>query len=278
MSSIAGRTKPKRRYAIQRALAPHVDEEWAESFVVELRLLGVEGAHIGAALSEVESHCGESGQSAQVAFGTPVEYARSLQLPVNLEQSPQAVTRSLVPILVQVLGMYLLSWGFDAALRGPELEITAGRLLIPAVFLLGMVALARFAEPALRTVVYHPIIAGILAWLTFFALTAIGVVAFTSLDEAILQVPAGSGLAAGAAVLTGGVVWAIARRSASVSGGDPITSPFEQASSSTGDEAPTPTKLSANSRLATLTYTAMIPVGTVLLLAMTLTLHLLGAR
>jgi hypothetical protein len=263
---------------MQRALAPHVDEEWAESFVVEQRLLGVEGAHIGAALSEVESHCVESGQSAQIAFGTPVEYARSLQLPVNLENSPQAVTRSLVPIMVQVLGMYLLNWSFEAALRGPGLEITAGRLLIPAVCLLGMVAIARFAEPVLRTVVYHPIVAGILAWLTFFALAAICVVAFTSLDEAIWRVSAGWGLAAGAAVLTGGVVWAIARHSALVSGGDPITSPFGEASTSTSDEAPTPTKLSANSRLAMLTYTAMIPVGTVILLAMTLILHRLGAR
>jgi hypothetical protein len=278
MSSIAGRTKPKRRYAMQRALAPHVDEEWAESFVVEQRLLGVEGGHIGAALSEVESHCVESGQSAQIAFGTPVEYARSLQLPVNLENSPQAVTRSLVPIMVQVLGMYLLNWSFEAALRGPGLEITAGRLLIPAVCLLGMVAISRFAEPVLRTVVYHPIVAGILAWLTFFALAAICVVAFTSLDEAIWRVSAGWGLAAGAAVLTGGVVWAIARHSALVSGGDPITSPFGEASTSTSDEAPTPTKLSANSRLAMLTYTAMIPVGTVILLAMTLILHRLGAR
>ena len=278
MSSIAGRTKPKRRYAMQRALAPHVDEEWAQSFVVEQRLLGVEGTHIGAALSEVESHCSESRQSAQIAFGTPVEYARSLQLPVNQENSPQAITRSLVPMMVQVLGMTLLNWSFEAALRGPGLEITAGRLLIPAVCLLGMVAVARFTEPVLRTVVYHPIIAVILAWLTFFAIIAIGVVAFTSLDEAIWRVSAGWGLAAGAAVLTWGVVWAIARRSTPGSGGDPITSPFDAVSTSTSDEAPTPTKLPANSRLATFPYTAMIPVGTVILLAMTLMLHLLGAR
>jgi hypothetical protein len=226
----------------------------------------------------VESHCSESGQSAQIAFGTPVEYARSLQLPVNQENSPRAVMGLLVPMMVQVLGMTLLNWSFEAALRGPGLEITAGRLVIPAVCLLAMVAVVRFPEPVLRTVMYHPIIAVILAWLTFIAIIAIGVVASTSLDEAILQVSAGWGLAAGAAVLTGGVLWGIARRSAPGAGGDPITSPFEQASTSTSDEAPTPTKLPANSRLATFPYTAMIPVGTVILLAMTLILHLLGAR
>lgn len=278
MSSIAGRTKPKRRYALQRALAPHVDEEWARSFVVEQRLLGVEGTHIGAALSEVESHCSESGQSAQLAFGTPVEYARSLQLPVNQENSPRAVMRLLVPMMVQVLGMTLLNWSFEAALRGPGLEITAGRLVIPAVSLLAMVAVVRFAEPVLRTVMYHPIIAVMLVWITFIAFIAIGVVAFTSLDEALLRVSAGWGLAAGAAVLTGGVLWGIARCSAPSSGGDPITSPFEAANTSTSDEAPSPTKPPANSRFATFPYTALIPVGTVILLAMTLMLHLLGAR
>jgi len=46
-----------------------------------------------------------------------------------------------------------------------------------------MVAIARFAEPVLRTVVYHPIVAGILAWLTFFAITATFVVAFTGLHS-----------------------------------------------------------------------------------------------
>jgi hypothetical protein len=127
-------------------------------------------------------------------------------------------------------------------------------------------------------VVYHPIVAGVLAWLAFFAVTAISVVAFTSLDRAIWRVSAGWGLAAGAAVLTGGVVWAIERHSALVSGGDPITSPFDEASTCASDGAPTPKKLSANSRLATLTYTAMIPGGTVVLLAMTLMLNRLGAK
>ena len=278
MSSIAEGRKPKRRYAMQRAMAPHVDEEWGESFVVELRLLGVEGAHIGAALSEVESHCSESGQSAQLAFGTPVEYARSLQLPVSLEQSPHAVMRSLEPIMVQVLGMFLLNWSFEAALRGPGLEITAGRLLIPALLLLATVALARWSESVLRTVVYHPVLSGILAWLTFIAIAATYAVTRTSLDGAIWRASAAGGLAVGAAVLAGGVGWAVARGDASVSGGDPITSPFDDASTSTSDEAPTPKKLSATSLLVTLIYTAMIPVGTVILLAVTLILHLVGAR
>jgi hypothetical protein len=40
-----------------------VDEKWAETFIVELRLIGVQGVRIGAALSEVESHCSETGRT-----------------------------------------------------------------------------------------------------------------------------------------------------------------------------------------------------------------------
>ena len=34
MSSIAEGRKAKGRYAVERALAPHVDEKWAESFIL----------------------------------------------------------------------------------------------------------------------------------------------------------------------------------------------------------------------------------------------------
>jgi hypothetical protein len=70
MSSTTEGRKPAKWYAMERALAPHVDKKWAKSFILELRMLDVEGARIGAALSEVESHCSDSGQSAQQALGT----------------------------------------------------------------------------------------------------------------------------------------------------------------------------------------------------------------
>lgn len=273
MSSSGTTRRKASRFAIERELAPHVDEKWAESFVVELRLIGVEGTDIGAALSEVESHCIESGQSAREAFGGPVEYARSLPLPVNLNNSPAATTRSLMPIMVQVLGMYLLNWGFEAALRASGLEITVGRLVVPVVGLIAMVAIAWFAEPVLRAVVYRPVASSMLATLAFVAITAFCVVAITSRDEPIWEVPAGWVLAAGAIVLTAGVVWAIARLRTLGSGGDPITSPLLQAGISTNDEAATSTRASVHSRSAALPYTAMIPVATVILLAVTLMLH-----
>ena len=69
MSSTARTPKAARRFAMETDLAPHVEPTWAEDFVVELRLLGVAGEAIEAALSEVESHCGESAETAEQAFG-----------------------------------------------------------------------------------------------------------------------------------------------------------------------------------------------------------------
>lgn len=182
MSATAEDRKATRRIAVQRRLAPHVDETWAESFCLELRLLGVEGTHIGEALSEVESHCTDSGQSALLAFGPPVEYARSLQLPVDGDHGPRAVLRLLVPVSVQVLGMLLVIWSCVEWLRGQRLEITTGHLAIATAFLLTVTALVRYAV---------------------------------------------SVLAAGAAAMSGGILWAIVCRRPPGSVEDPITSPFD---------------------------------------------------
>jgi hypothetical protein len=131
VNTTTGGQKPPKWYAMERALAPHVVKKWANSFVLELRMLDVEGRRIGAALSEVESHCSDSGQSAQEAFGDPVEYARSLQLPTlaPTPEPPRAALRSAAPIVVQVLGMLLLSSSFAAWLQGQQLEITTGNLV-----------------------------------------------------------------------------------------------------------------------------------------------------
>jgi hypothetical protein len=278
MSSTAEGRKPAGRYAVERGLAPHVDQRWAQSFMVELRLIGIDGARIGEALSEVESHCSDGGQSAQDAFGSPVEYARSLHLPADVDHSPRAVLKSLVPMIVQILGMFMLNWSFESWLRGQRLEVTAGRLVITVGFLLGVLILVRFTDSVLRVAVYHPVRSAILAFFAFLATTATCVAALVLLDSAIWRGSAGWGLAVGAATLVGGVVWAIVRLGAPGSGEDPITSPFDTAGTPPGDEAPGQLRrLVGPSLLGTLTYTAMIPVGTTFLLAVSLVLHRISA-
>jgi hypothetical protein len=277
MSMTAEGKKPSRRYALARGLAPHVDEAWADSLLLELRLLGVAGDRIGEAVSEVESHCTESGQSAQEAFGDPVEYAQSLQPQTAAHSSTQAIARSVTTILVQVLGMSLLTWSFEDWIGGQQLELSVGHLVSTTAYLLTVVALVRFIDPLLRRLVRHPIPGVILVYL---AGTAALVLPLVLLEQVIWRGPARWGLALGAAVLAGGVVWAVARLHAhGAEEEDPITSPFGDAGTSPGDNAPRhPRGLSGSSLFVTLTYTAMIPAGTVILLAMTWILHLLSPR
>jgi hypothetical protein len=228
MSVTAEGRKAARRFAVARRLAPHVDEVWAESFCLELRLLGVEGTRIGAALSEVESHCNDSGQSARLAFGTPVEYARILRLPVDGDHSPQAVLRFLLPVSVQVLGTFLLVWSFVAWLRGQRLEVTTGYLVIAATFLITVAALVRYAASVLRLAVNHrrlfPVISMVFLYL---AGTAACLLALRFLDQILWRGSGGWGVAAGAWAMSGGILWAIVRRRPRGSVDDQITSPFD---------------------------------------------------
>jgi len=268
--------KLSRRYAMERRLAPHVHERWAENFIVELRLVGVDGARIGAALSEVESHCSESRQSAEQSFGDPVEYAQSLRLVAADHSSTYGIRRSLVTILVQVVGMLILSWSFEDWLRGPQLGITTGQLVDASFAALCIAALVRYADLLLRMLVHHPIPSVIFAYL---AGAAAFVFPIMLLDEVIWHGSAGWGLAAGTATLAGGVVWAVARLHSYGSEEDPIRSPFEKAGTSLSDNAPESSKRSSTPSLPVLlTYTAMIPVGTGILLATTVMLHQMGAR
>lgn len=206
-------------------------------------------------------------------------YARSLELPVDGEHSPRAVLRSLVPIIVQLPGMFLLNWSFGDWLRGEQVEITTGNLVNYSVVLLGMVAIVRFADPLMRALVSHPI----RMWLALMASTALFVLPLIFLDGVIWQVSAASGLAAGGTALAGGVVWAIMQYRVDGSLADPITSPFEDAGTSSGVEAPGSTgRPSEPSRLLTLLGAGipvlMIPVATLLFLATDLVIHQMSGK
>ncbi|HLT85009.1 MAG TPA: hypothetical protein VKZ83_12315 [Phototrophicaceae bacterium] len=124
---------------------PFVQEhqEWCDDFVVELRLRDVPGTVIGDHLAEVETHCGESGETPREAFGEPVEYARHLAE----ESGPEPVTGVWTVVLLSVGQLVGLLVGTSAAwswARGEELSynlaqigavalLTAVVLVVPAV-------------------------------------------------------------------------------------------------------------------------------------------------
>jgi len=262
------------QFRVERSLAPHVDAAWAEAFILELRLLEVDGPHIGAALSEVESHCAESGEDAMEAFGDPAAYVRCLRLPAVDSKPARTVLRALVPFAVQMMGMTLINWSFEDWLPGRPMDITAGHLVNVAVTFLAIGLLIRLIDPLMRRAIRVPARTAAALALAFVANIAVCVGSLLFLDDVIWRVPAGWALTVGAVVLAAGVWWAFTMRSKD----DLITSPFVKPDSSTGSAEPGRLPGLLQSHLGTLATVAMIPVGTVLLLAMTVVLYQIGPQ
>jgi hypothetical protein len=174
--------------------------------LLELRLLGVAGPRIGAALAEVDSHCADSGQTAEEAFGDPTAYARSLRLPAEDDVSPRALIRSAVPTLVQVFGMLLLLPSFAAWRNDSAVEVTAGMLASLGLLLLLLAAAIRWVDLALRTAVRRPVA----AWAAGMAPLVLFVAAQLLLPTVALRAPAAWAMGLAVLLLVAGTVWGAA--------------------------------------------------------------------
>ena len=272
MSSSARTPKAARRFALETDLAPHVAPTWAEDFVVELRLLGVAGEAIGAALSEVESHCVESAESAELAFGDACAYARSLDLPTSDDASGRALLRSLAPTCTQLAGLFAVNWSFGPWLAGERLEVTWGHLVICVVALLAIGAALPVMDVFLRGAVHHPVRTGVALWAIGSVIVGVFVAAQLLLPTTIASVAAAAGLGVGALLLLGGVSWSTLRFRAGARLADPIVSPFGPAAEKS---APTSrlARLLESPRFELFMAAGMIPAAAVVLSAVTLILR-----
>lgn len=196
---------------------PHVEPAWAEAFLLELRLRGVNGRRIGAALAEVEAHCAESGESAQEAFGDPAAYA--------VELAPDGAVAldwrgELAPSVLGLSGMMLTLGAVGASRAGTQVELTAGLVLVVALALLGTTLVVRHADRVLRAVVRHRwvAVAGALAPIALFvAILVLG-------RQTLVALPPAGTLVVGLAFLAAST--AMALRVADP-GGDPVVGPDE---------------------------------------------------
>lgn len=217
-----------RRYAIERSLAPHVDAQWAEAVLLELRLQGVAGTTIASVLSEVESHVVDSGEDARSAFGDPVEYARSLELTPDPRQDPDAGPAAVAQAAAQIVGVILLLAGAFALGGGEPTAVTWGVLTSALASTLVVTALVRHADAVLRAVVTAP-------WrsarfglvLVVGAATCTLVVLPAVLMRGVaLEVPAPAALVVGALLL--GSATAVAVRRGRREPDDLVVSPFAE--------------------------------------------------
>jgi uncharacterized membrane protein len=234
-------------------LAPHVDRAWLDAFVVELRLRDVPGARIGDALAEVDAHCVDSGEEAAAAFGDPVAYARSLDLP-PVAGAAGEVRRVVAAVAIQLAGLLLLPATAAAVARGAEVAIAGGTLLASVLAIAAVSGLAVAPSGALRVVLGRPVV----AWAGLTAITA--AVALPAVLWRSASVHLGPGVVAVvalAALATGTVIgWR------ALGAEDPVRAP-DPAGSPTGARA----TRARTARAVTTAPLLLVPAATALLTA-----------
>lgn len=219
MNATASSSRP----SYGRDLAPHVEKQWAEAFIVELRLQEVAGKNVGAALAEVNSHCAEAEESAQEVFGDPVTYAKSLQLP---EERPRSMFLRLLPTAVQIIGFMTLIQASPSYIPGDPVVVTAGDLGMWGILVAVVVMMAWQVRPFMTLVARRPVI----ATLGLAAIVIVMVFPVLLWRQPVAELPVVGAIIFGGAFLVVGTVWELRRVHAEASDEQisrPLDSPDE---------------------------------------------------
>lgn len=226
-SAEAKATQAGRRYAIERSLAPHVDALWTEAVLLELRLQGVAGTTIAGVLTEVEAHVVDSGEDALTAFGDPVQYARSLDLPSDPHQNLAARPAVVALYAAQVVGAVMMLGG-AAALGAREPAAVTWGLVCSAVLatLVGLVVI-RNGDQVLRFLVTARARSARSAGALVGGVALVGLVALPAalMRTVAFELPGAVSLGAGALLLASTVVVSV--RQGRREPDDLVVSPFD---------------------------------------------------
>ena len=138
---------------IRNLLRPHhLLDPWRDDFVIALRLRNVSGRRIGDALLQVDTHCTDSGEQPQEAFGDPVAYATRVTeqiRPVDLVSSISPVRAGLSGLAVLIAVPALLSGAAGLHEGGPA-KISVGSLAGAAIGAVASALVIRFASGPLQ--------------------------------------------------------------------------------------------------------------------------------
>ncbi|PWB96985.1 hypothetical protein [Homoserinimonas hongtaonis] len=207
--------------SLEAEFAPDIDAQWAGDFILEARLLDVPGDRIGDSLNDVNTHCRDAREAADIAFGDPTEYAR-----VIAAQSTPSTTRWLPllgPTTLQIIGVVLGLHGVGGWVTGNAHPLTwsTGAMLIA---LIGGVSLLSVAlSRSLRAIVRRPFIGALLVGVAGALLFA-GPYLLLLIETPPLPLPTGLVIALGITILVIGIGLAVATaRTGNVD--DPISAP-----------------------------------------------------
>lgn len=107
--------------------------EWGRAFVEQMQMRGTSRRRAGDALAEAESHCAESGERLEQAFGNPADYAEELAGPPRVLRG---FWRIMGPLLLGMAALLLLL-GLPVTSPGTSLALgwaAPARALAFAVF------------------------------------------------------------------------------------------------------------------------------------------------
>lgn len=195
------------------AMAPDVDRPWRDSFIMELRLLGVPGHRIGDELAVVQSHVAESGDGAVEAFGEPVDYARAIA--GSGRDTVTLTGREVIANGLGLLAILLVPAGLSAWLSAESVAVTVGSLVSAVVVVALVVGISLYAEQAVRFLLRRRWQAALL----FAALWATWVALLLLLPQRIGTVPAAAVALVGLVALVAASVLSLGTRQ------DPIVAP-----------------------------------------------------
>ncbi|QDO89634.1 hypothetical protein FNH13_15915 [Ornithinimicrobium ciconiae] len=184
---------------------PHIDRSWRETFVFEQRLADRTGVEIGDALAVVDTHCAESGESAEQAFGDPAAYSRSL-VEGTAPRTFRLRTSTVIGLLLGLVGLVVVPRAVEAWVEGGLVAVSQGDLVAVGLALLLTLIVALRPGPAMTWLVRH-------RWTTFvlpFAVLTALLIPQVLLRETVVEVGWGTMAVAGVLALALQVVltWA----------------------------------------------------------------------
>lgn len=145
------------------SMTPHIDRDWREAFILELRLVDLPGDRIGDALATVDAHCAESGENAADAFGDPTAYARSVAESGPRQRAGGIDARVVAGCLAGLLAVLVTPVVTAAVLTGEPVPVTTGQLGAAVLAVLATALLLARPEPVLRVIAGMRPVTGALA-------------------------------------------------------------------------------------------------------------------